>query len=579
MSAKKSSTTNAANGTLKEKAAIYIRVSTQWQVDKDSLQVQRRELTAYANMVLNISDTVVFEDPGYSAKNTDRPDYQAMMERLRTGEFSHLLVWKIDRISRNLLDFASMYAELKRLGVTFVSKNEQFDTSSAIGGAMLKIILVFAELEREMTAERVSAVMISRASEGKWNGGKIPYGYSYDKETKQFEIVDHERRIFNRVWDLYEEQQSIVYVTRKLNEAGLCTRSGNAWTSPTIYKLLTSPWYTGSYVYNVREEGNGYTTKPKSEWIVTEDHHPALVDQARYDRMQIMLKRNKRGGHDYSESRVSKNIHIFAGLVKCGLCGEAMTATLGQRRASGWRPSVYGCRTRRNNNSKCSNKYISDIVLGPFVFNFVSNIIKAKEIAGPRTSNSTIQERLLKGRTFWNVDSIGQEGLQELCNVLRSGITGIEYKPKTVFADDENRIREREILENRKRKDEIAFNRLRSLYLFADGDMSEKDYLIQQQELLADLENAKARLDEISSDDTSELTTDQEFIEQASYFIMVQKLLDEKEIDFDKYIRGIEPEIPRNFIRKIISSIESTDGKITAITFSNGITTKFIYKA
>lgn len=80
-----------------------------------------------------------------------------MMSRIRTGEFTHILVWKIDRISRNLLDFASMYAELKELGITFISKNEQFDTSSAIGEAMLKIILVFAELERNMVSERVSA--------------------------------------------------------------------------------------------------------------------------------------------------------------------------------------------------------------------------------------------------------------------------------------------------------------------------------------------------------------------------------------------------------------------------------------
>ena len=150
------------------KVAIYIRVSTQYQIDKDSLQVQKRELVAYAQMVLGINDYVIFEDPGYSAKNTDRPDYQRMMSRLRSGEFSHLLVWKIDRISRNLLDFSSMYKELKDLGITFVSKNEQFDTSNAIGEAMLKIILVFAELERNMTSERVTAVMLSRAENGQW---------------------------------------------------------------------------------------------------------------------------------------------------------------------------------------------------------------------------------------------------------------------------------------------------------------------------------------------------------------------------------------------------------------------------
>lgn len=225
-----------------------------------------------------------------------------------------------------------------------------------------------------------------------------------------------------------------------------------------------------------------------------------------------------------------------------------------------------------------SKAAISDNVLGPFVFNFVANIIKAKEIAGPRTSDSTIQTRLLKGKTFWNVDSIEPDGLRELCDMLRSGRTGIEYKPKTVFADDENRIREHELLESRKRKDEIALNRLRSLFLFADGDMSEKEYFLQRQELLDDMAEAEARLKEIVGDDFEELTTDQEFLDQASYFIMVERLLDEKEIDYEKYIRSIELEIPRSFIQKIISRIEVADGKVTVITFSNGITNKFIYK-
>ena len=166
-----------SKATTEPRAAIYIRVSTQYQTDRASLPVQREELINYAKYALGISSYEVFEDAGFSAKNFDRPAYQQMIARVRNGEFTHILVWKIDRISRNLLDFTAMYQELKNLGVTFISKNEQFDTSSAIGEAMLRIILVFAELERKMTSERVSAVMVSRASKGDWNGGKIPYGY------------------------------------------------------------------------------------------------------------------------------------------------------------------------------------------------------------------------------------------------------------------------------------------------------------------------------------------------------------------------------------------------------------------
>ena len=94
--------------TLCRRVAIYIRVSTNHQIDRDSLPLQREELINYAKYALNIEDYEVFEDAGFSAKNTDRPDYQRMMKMIRSGLFSHVLVWKLDRISRNLLDFAAM---------------------------------------------------------------------------------------------------------------------------------------------------------------------------------------------------------------------------------------------------------------------------------------------------------------------------------------------------------------------------------------------------------------------------------------------------------------------------------------
>ena len=171
-----------------QRAAIYLRVSTAYQVDHDSLPMQRKDLVGYCEYALNISDYTIFEDAGYSGKNTDRPAFQKMMMQIRNGMYSHLLVWKIDRISRNLLDFAQMYEELKMLGVTFISRNEQFDTSTAMGEAMLKMVLIFAELERKTTAERVTATMISRANDGTWNGGRVPFGYDYNKETQTFSV-------------------------------------------------------------------------------------------------------------------------------------------------------------------------------------------------------------------------------------------------------------------------------------------------------------------------------------------------------------------------------------------------------
>ena len=132
---------------MNKKVAIYIRVSTIHQVDKESLPFQRRELVNYAKYALGIEDYEIFEDAGYSGKNTQRPAYTEMMQKAKLGNFTHLLVWKIDRISRNLADFIAMFNELKKYNVIFLSKNEKFDTSSAIGEATLTIIMVFAELE------------------------------------------------------------------------------------------------------------------------------------------------------------------------------------------------------------------------------------------------------------------------------------------------------------------------------------------------------------------------------------------------------------------------------------------------
>lgn len=563
----------------KLKVAIYIRVSTRYQVDKDSLVVQRRELIAYAEMVLGITDYVVFEDPGYSAKNTDRPDYQRMMDRLRTGEFTHLLVWKIDRISRNLLDFASMYQELKDLGIAFVSKNEQFDTSNAVGEAMLKIILVFAELERQMTSERVTAVMLSRANNGQWNGGRVPYGYSYNKEEKLFSLNPEENRIYNKICDTYEQYQSVLYVVRHLNDLGVRTRGGKEWTTTGVYKILTNPFYTGDYLYNVHKDGRGKDKRDADEWVRIENHHVPSISHERFDRIQFVLKRNKRGGVPDGETYIKKNIHIFAGLLRCAKCGSNMSATLDRRRADGWRPSIYACAKHRNNASVCSNKYISDRVLGPFVLNYIANIIRAKNNVSDFTSLETLERKLLRGDTFSEVDHISQDGLSDLRELLLSGKSGMEYRPSVVFNEQPNSVSEREILEERRRKKETALNRLKALYLYGDEETPEKDFIIEREKIMSELTEIEARLSELQREEVDGPVSSTEFIQKAAYFIMVEKLLDDRYVDYEKYIRRIDPSVPRNFLQNIIERIEINDGRVVSISFKNGMTHKFSYKA
>lgn len=561
-----------------QKVAIYIRVSTQWQIDKDSLKVQRRELEAFSELVLGIKDYVVFEDAGYSAKNTSRPDYQAMMDRLRTGEFSHLLVWKIDRISRNLLDFSEMYEELNSLGVTFVSKNEQFDTSSAIGEAMLRIILVFAELERKMTAERVTQVMLSRAEKGVWNGGRVPFGYAYNKETGEFTLQEHEYTIVKRIFNMYEEMQSLTSIATWLNERHFLTRQGNEWSITSLYKILTNVWYIGSYRYNVHREGSGYKKRDESEWVVIENHHVPAVTDIQFNRIQFLLKRNKRGGVPVGESYVKKNIHIFGGLVTCDKCGANMSATLDRRRASGFRPSIYGCSTRRKNRTACDNKYLSDIVIGPFIFNYVSNLMRTKAAFTPNMSIEAIEKRLLRGNCFLTVDHIEKADLEKLQEIFRNGQSGIEFRAPSAFTEQSSAAAEFQALTERKNKQEAALGRLKALYLYNEEALPEKEFVSERQRILDELERIDNRLSELSINEADTLTMEDDFIQKSSYFLMIDKLSAAAYIDYEKYIRIIDPATPRNFIHNIIKEIRIRDGQIVSIEFRSGMIQHFVYK-
>jgi DNA invertase Pin-like site-specific DNA recombinase len=562
-----------------KRAAIYVRVSTQYQVDRASLPVQRSELVNYAKYALDIPDFVIFEDAGYSAKNTDRPDYQQMMARIRTGEFSHLLVWKIDRISRNLLDFAAMYSELKQLGVVFVSKNEQFDTSSAMGEAMLKIILVFAELERNMTAERVSAVFLSRANDGIWNGGKVPFGYAYDKQTKTFSILEDEAKTVRLIYALYESSKSLVTVSKALNERGIKTRNGSEWSPTTVHTMLSNPFYSGTYRYNYRNESDPHhhVPKKKEDWILVKNHHPAIVSPEHQAAVELILA-SKSYGKNQTYQR--KNIHAFAGLLTCGYCGSTMAATIDRARADGWRPSVYICSRRRISND-CQNKYVSDVTLGPFVLNFFANLIKASNSFGKSTSIETLEKKLLRGDALSIVDHIERPGLEELYNHLRSGFDEKPFDSLAVnAAEASSDVQERDLLLADKRRLERALKRLNAIYLYGDEEIPGKDFILDRKSITDSLQQIDDRLKELDAAAVFDVSlSDDEFMEKASQFILTQQLLDKRSVNYEKFIRKIDPRIVKDFLNETVSNFCIKDGLTTSVLFKNGIELRFCYKA
>lgn len=550
---------------LENRAAIYIRVSTQFQIDKDSLQVQRRELEAYSELVLGIREFDVFEDPGYSGKDTSRPAYQRMMAKIRAGGYSHLLVWKIDRISRNLLDFATMYEELQRLGVTFVSKNEQFDTSTAIGEAMLKIILVFAELERKMTAERVTAVMLSRANNGQWNGGRIPYGYDWDRDSKSFSVNEKEAEVYRFICEQYERKHSLLRVCDELNSRGIVTKTGGAWNPVGVHKMLTNVFYKGVYRYNVHSDGKGNRKRESAEWIEVEGHHPALISDERFSRIGYILKHNKRKGEKKGDTLTGKAVHIFAGLLECGYCGANMTASRDRIRSSGHRPSIYGCSTRRKNASACRNKYINDIPIASDVFGVMAEVLRAVE-SGKRVTEKELEKRILK-----RLPSVLRvEGLGGFSRAIGSGTTGMEYRPPMT----EGAGADVQAMRDRKRRLENSIRRLQSLYLYGSDAITEKDYRIERKRMLDELEEVDGFLQD-AGDEEAKLS-EQEFRDRASYFIMVDRLLGPGLSDTETVLRTIDPSVPKAFMNMVIDRIKVADGHVEEIRFKSGLAVRII---
>ena len=555
-----------------KKTAIYIRVSTHWQVDKDSLQVQERELKAYNEMILGIPHFEIFRDAGYSAKNTDRPEFQQMMSRVRKGEFSHVLVWKIDRISRNLLDFTAMYTELKSLGVAFVSKNEQFDTSTAIGEAMLKIILVFAELERNMTAERVSAVMISRANNGQWNGGKVPRGYDWNKEEGIF-TINEDAEMIKAIFEEYLLTRSLTVTSQHINDKGYRSRTGHLWSPATIRLILKNEFYIGNYVYNVHPGGGRKNVNDKKEWVVIKDHHIPIIDETTFNKVKNILYGQRTLSDKFFKTYQRKNIHIFAGLCKCGMCGSNMSATKDNVREHGYRPSVYGCALRRKTKTQCSNPFLSDVKLGPFMINIIANIMRMESSVSKSTSIQRMQDIILSGDIFQHVISVDPYGLSELKKVMLNKPDKVNFQP-TLMTNLGKKNNERDLIEQQVRKEETALKRLTAIYLYGDSDMPEKDYIIERDRISDNIAKYTARLEQINKESNSDDTS---FIEKASYFLMQKQLLGNEPIVFDKFMLTVDESILRSFMRSILKEIVITSGKVTSIKFHNNISLSFIY--
>lgn len=562
--------------------ALYVRVSTGYQVDKDSLPFQKKELTNYCKHILHIEENriEVFEDAGKSGKNTKRPAFERMMKKVRAGQVSHVIVYKIDRISRNLVDFSFMYDDFKYNRVTFISLNEQFDTSSAIGEAVLKIILVFAELERKLTSERVTDVMIGRAMSGQWNGARVPFGWDWDAEAKFPKHSETEAVFARLMYDMYEKTHSTCKVRDYNNTHGVPTKRGGEWTTKTVADFIRNPMNKGDYRYNYRESARG-RKKPEDEVIYLEGVFPPLVSPEQWNRCNAIMDKNadQKRAAGFSHKRI--HVHVFAGLLVCGDCGAFFQVIKKDKtRENGFSPSLYRCGARYRKRS-CDSAGCSDVVIGPFVFNYISSMVCAANKRFRIKSPEELEQLLLSGPEFENVAGIASEGLNATFSLLsgHSASGSIMYAPDLLSAP--SGCANSDELENLKQKIsrvDRALERLKNAFLFDDKALSEKEYLETKTGLETERIAAVNRMKDLSEATFSTDAGEMAFIKSASSFLLAHQIQTGEHIQYSDFAPLVGDETMKEFINLVIERIVIQNGRPAEITFKNGLTHKFLYR-
>lgn len=337
---------------------------------------------------------VVYEDEGFSGGNLNRPDFKKMMAAAKERKFKAIIVYRLDRISRNISDFSSLIEELARLDIAFLSIKEQFDTGSPMGRAMMYIASVFSQLERETIAERIRDNMHELAKTGRWLGGTTPIGFESKgeekvtvdgkkKKTFKLKLVPQEAEIVRLIYDLFIETNSLTMTEAELMKRRIVTRNGNYFTRFSIKAILQNPVYMiadqeaydyltekeadlfsdraefdgkhGIMAYNRTDQEKGKTTQynPVNEWIVAVGKHPGLIPGKTWVRVQEALEQNK----SKAFRRPKSNEALLTGLLYCR-CGKRMYPKLSKRRtADGDVIFTYVCKLKeRSQRSLCNNR-------------------------------------------------------------------------------------------------------------------------------------------------------------------------------------------------------------------------------
>lgn len=349
--------------------AIYARQSIE---KKDSISIESQ--IEYAKREIFSEDFKIYQDSGYSGKNTNRPAFHQMMDDVKAGSIEKVVVYRLDRISRSILDFADFINVLEANQISFVSATEKFDTSTPMGRAMLYIIVVFAQLERETIAERVKDNYYARVKKGAWGGGPAAFGFDLVKTSidgKKATICQPNEQIavVQRIFELYSlPYSSLADVQRQLIQEGIVSSGGANFDNVKLSSILKNPAYVkadtaiynfykskGAIMANEPEEFDGEhgcilvgkrdanerKYKDVSEHLLAIGHHKGIVDSTTFLFCQQKLSKNKQIKNTF------KGKHSWlTGLVKCEHCGYAFTIRFSKTKEG---QTPYFC---------CSGKYL-----------------------------------------------------------------------------------------------------------------------------------------------------------------------------------------------------------------------------
>ncbi len=343
------------------RCAIYTRKSTTEHLDSEitTLVVQRQKAEAFIASQDNwVALPDHYDDGGFTGANTDRPALQRLLADMEAGKLDTVIVYKIDRLSRSILDFLHLLERLEECGVGFVSTTESFNTKHSTGRLMMHILLSFAQYERELISERTSAAMGATRRAGKHTGGLPVLGY--DLVDKRLVVNEEEAERVRSIYTIYLEERTIRRAVAELNRRGWKTKrhvgatrvwGGRPWNTTTLHKVLRNQTYVGQVTY----EGKTYTGE-----------HEAIVDTPTWGEVQTLLKENSNGA---SKVR-NKYDALLRDVLFCGQCGEPMVHTYTMKGTRRFR--YYTCRSVRANGptacpvgavpAKEMEKYVTELV-------------------------------------------------------------------------------------------------------------------------------------------------------------------------------------------------------------------------